>query len=138
MKSRRPNQKADEIAAKQAEAIGGMARSQMKLFQALGERLDEALGALREARPPRMDSLSLADVIAFFVDHRADAPDATASAIIRKSHGDEYLVTLAYLDNEGRPLVGRHDDAPHRAYLVERFDEELADTFGGKDVIIFH
>jgi hypothetical protein len=108
--------------------------------------LADALQSLSEGRPPRIEELTMPDVVGFFVDNKKASPEAVAGVIIRdpeetRSNKDqaatqvEYLVHLFFLDNDGQPLIG--DRRPMRAYLARRFDEELTRAFGTNDIVIF-
>lgn len=101
--------------------------------------LAEALKAMAERRPPRIEELTMADAVSFFVENRGSIPEAEAGVILRdKTDSDtgEYSVHLFFLDSDGRPLIGRH--RPARTYLTQRFDAELADTFRTNNVVIFN
>jgi hypothetical protein len=108
--------------------------------------LSDALYALAEGRPPRIDELTMADAVSFFVDNKGNTPEAVAGVILRvrdepRGRRDpdvseaEYLVHLFFLDNEGQPLITSRD--PRRTYLTSRFDGELAAAFGANSIIIF-
>jgi hypothetical protein len=108
--------------------------------------LSDALQAISDGRAPRIDELTMPDVVGFFVDKRKDVPAATAAAILRDgpegarggrdSGEDEYLVHLFFLDSEGRPLI--RGNQPRRSYLTRRFDGELTRAFGDNNIVIFN
>jgi hypothetical protein len=112
----------------------------------LASDLADAVESLSEGRPPRIEELTLADVIGFFVDNKEKTREAVAGAILRDReaipHGDRdpaegaYLVHLLFLDRDGRPLITARD--PRRSYLAKRFDAELAAAFGTNNIVIFN
>jgi hypothetical protein len=144
-----------------SEKGGGVMRAGMrKATKTLADQLAGGVNALRdlagdladvvqslsEGRPPRIDELTMPDVVGFFVDHKKTSPAAVAGVIIRereetRANQDqaapqaEYLVHLFFLDNDGQPLIG--DRHPRRAYLAGRLDDELARAFGTNNIVIF-
>jgi hypothetical protein len=98
--------------------------------------LADVLHSLAEGRPPRIEELTMADVIGFFVDNKGAAAGAVAGAILRESEGVSYLVHLFYLDSDGQPLIRERD--PRRSYLAGQLDAELAKAFGGNNIVIFN
>jgi hypothetical protein len=109
--------------------------------------LADTFEAMAGGRPPRIDELTMPDVVGFFVDKRGKVPEANAAAVLRDrrragtsddedSGGEEYLVHLFFLDSEGRPLI--QGDRPRRAYLTRRFDGELTRAFGANNIVIFN
>jgi hypothetical protein len=129
--------KARQIGAQQVADSAGQIR---ELVGSMGD----AIQALAKGRPPRVEKLTMADVVGFFVEHRSSAIGAQAAAIVRDqanrgpqpTDAAECLVHLFFLDKEGRPLAGAR--APARAYLARRLDDELASAFGSNNVVIFN
>ncbi|WP_037677966.1 hypothetical protein [Streptomyces griseus] len=105
-------------------------------LRAKNDELGQVWSALREGRPPRIDTLTLEQVVTFFVDNKGSVPDATAGAAVRRAEGDGYLVHLVYLDAQGQPLLDGGRGAPTRSYLADRLDEELAEAFGAHDALL--
>jgi hypothetical protein len=132
---------------KAGKNLANQSAASVNTIRELAGDLADALTAISEGRPPRIEELTMADVVGFFVDQRVQVPEATAAAILRDrqataasagqdAHGDEYLVHLFFLDRDGRPLVkgGR----PWRSYLTRRFDGELGGAFGTNNIVIFN
>jgi hypothetical protein len=130
---------------KAKQALAQQAAGGVSAFRELASELAEAFQAISDGRPPRIEELTMADVVSFFVEHRDSVPEAEAAAILRdrtegeRPHDPEaghYLVHLFFLDSEGRPLItGRQ---PKRSYLTRRFDAELAAAFGTNNIVIFN
>jgi hypothetical protein len=113
----------------------------------LADDLGDVLQSLAEGRPPRIDELTMADVVGFFVDNKGAAVNAVAGAILRDPEGargnaeqdaaeTECLVHLFFLDSDGQPLIRARD--PRRTYLAGRLDDELAGAFGTNNIVIFN
>jgi hypothetical protein len=126
-----------------AEQLAGGVNS----LRDLAGDLADALQSFSEGRPPRIEELTMADAVGFFVDSKETVPEAVAGTVLRlpgesggrRTHDvpePEYLVHLFFLDSEGKPLIAAHH--PRRAYHTPRFDAELAAAFGVNNIVIFN
>src|SRR5258707_10135926 len=88
----------------------------------------------------QVQTLRVADVVMTILKARKAMPSATAAAVSRMKHGDGYRVFVSLLEGSlpadtGTVHPGGIDEAV--AILVAReLGKDLADAFGGNDVII--
>ena len=114
-----------------------------------------ALGLHTEGMPPstwsspgdgllpdwqQVQTLSVADVVMTILKARKAMPSATAATVSRTRHGDGYRVLVSLLEgsqpsDEGTVLPGGVDEAV-AVFVARELGKDLADAFGGKDVII--
>ena len=133
---------------KATKSLANQAAAGFGTILELAGDLSEALQALSQGRAPRIEELTMRDVVGFFVAEKGKVPDAAAAAVLRDPKAaaappagqdpgaSEYLVHLFFLDNDGRPLI--EGDTPWRSYLTRDFDSELAKAFGANNVVIFN
>ncbi len=133
---------------KATKSLADQASVSIATMRELMGDLVDALQALSQGRAPHIDALTMPDVVRFFVESKEAVPAAAAAAVLRHHEGstaqpaggghgpDTYLVHLFFLDDAGRPLI--EADQPWRSYLTQRFDDELARSFGANNVIIFN
>jgi hypothetical protein len=132
---------------KAQKSLAGQLAGGVSSLRDLAGDLADALHSLAEGRPPRIEELTMTDVVGFFVDNKGAASAAVAGVVLRGSDEPagrhdpqvpeaEYLVHLFFLDSEGRPLITARD--PRRTYLTPRFDDELAAAFGANNIVIFN
>ncbi|MEZ0094079.1 hypothetical protein [Streptacidiphilus sp. EB129] len=121
-----------------AAVLRGLAQGVSRLREK-NQELTDVWSALRERRPPTIDTLTYEQVVAFFVSERPPTPDVRAGAAVRRVEDGQQVVHLVFLDTRGRPMLGglHGPAAPSRSYQVIRMDDELADAFGDKDVLLF-
>jgi hypothetical protein len=114
-----------------------------------------ALGLQTKGMPPSMwaspadgplpdwqqvQTLSVADVVMTILKARKTMPSATAAAVSRSRHGDGYRVLVSLLEgsqpaSEDTVVPGGTDDAV-AVFVARELGKDLADAFGGKDLII--
>jgi len=134
---------------KAKKSLADQMASGVNSLRDLAGDLADALQSLADGRPPRIEELTMADAVGFFVDNKGAASEAVAGAILRDGEKAEvprardgevpesgYLVHMFFLDSDGRPLLRAHD--PRRTYLAARFDAELARAFGSNHIVIFN
>jgi hypothetical protein len=88
----------------------------------------------------QVQTLSVADVVMTILKARKAMPSATAATVSRTRHGDGYRVLVSLLEgdqpaDEGAVATGGVDDAV-AVFVARELGSDLADAFGGKDVII--
>jgi hypothetical protein len=88
----------------------------------------------------QVQSLSVADVVMTILKARKTMPSATAAAVSRTRHGDGYQVLVSLLEgsqpaDEDSVLPGAIDETV-AVFLARELGKDLAEAFGGKDVII--
>jgi len=88
----------------------------------------------------QVQSLSVADVVMTILKARKAMPSATAAAVSRARHGDGYRVLVSLLEGsqpagEDTVLPGAVDETV-AVFVARELGKDLADAFGGKDVII--
>lgn len=88
----------------------------------------------------RVQTLSVADVVMTILKARKMMPSATAAAVSRARHGDGYRVLVSLLEgsqpaDEDMVLPGAVDETV-AVFVARELGKDLADAFGGKDVII--
>lgn len=88
----------------------------------------------------QVQTLRVADVVMTILRARKTMPSATAAAVSRMKHGDGYRVLVSLLEDSppadadsGHP--GGIDEAV-AIFVARELGKDLADAFGGKDVII--
>lgn len=109
----------------------------LRPFTDLYESVSETLKRIGPLGPDVVDRLGYRAVIAYFVEHAPPAVGAMRGTLIRQPHPKGWLVSQLFLTAGGRPLM-RDDDRPYgRKLIVRRFDDELEDLFGDRDMIIF-
>jgi X-X-X-Leu-X-X-Gly heptad repeat protein len=132
---------------KAQKSLAGQLASGVNSLRDLAGDLADAVHSLAEGRPPRIEELTMTDVVGFFVGNKGAAPAAAAGVILRGNdqpagrHDPDaaeavYLVHLFFLDSGGQPLITAGD--PRRTYLTPRFDDELAAAFGANNIVIFN
>jgi hypothetical protein len=88
----------------------------------------------------QVQTLRVADVVMTILQARKAMPAATAAAVSRARHGDGYRVLVSLL--EGSPSVDTGCGHPGGAdeavaiFVARELGKDLAEAFGGKDVII--
>ena len=88
----------------------------------------------------QVQTLRVADVVMTILKARKDMPSATAAAVSRMKHGDGYRVFVSLLEGSlpadaGAVHPGGIDDAV-AIFVARELGKDLADAFGGNDVII--
>ena len=88
----------------------------------------------------QVQTLSVADVVMTILKARKMMPSATAAAVSRARHGDGYRVLVSLLEGsqpagEDAVLPGAVDETV-AVFVARQLGKDLADAFGGKDVII--
>jgi hypothetical protein len=87
-------------------------------------------------RPQPVPLLKLADLLMVILDCRPRLPLATAAALIREPCGEATLIRVVFLDAGREPLPVDADTLLVTSYLAGSLDEDLAATFGDRNVII--
>jgi hypothetical protein len=95
--------------------------------------LSRTFQSIREGGPPYVDTITMRDVVEFFMANREQAEGAGAAAAVRQEHQQGLLLWLGFLDTGGEPLAG----GPARTYVVGSLDPELEEHFGTHPVVIF-
>lgn len=95
--------------------------------------LSRTFHSIREGGPPHVDTITMRDVVDFFLAHRDQAEEAEAAAAVRQEHPQGLLLWLGFLDAKGEPLA----DGPARTYLARSLDPELEEHFSSHPVVIF-
>lgn len=86
--------------------------------------------------PETFPFMSYKDAISYFVENQPSDPKIAKGAMLKYHHLKGHLFIQVFLDNENN-LVCQPDDAPYgRQVLVEKFDDELAETFADQDLVI--
>ena len=88
----------------------------------------------------QVQTLRVADVVMTILKARKAMPSATAAAVSRMKHGDGYRVFVSLLEGSlpadaGAVHPGGIDEAV-AIFVARELGQDLADAFGGKDVII--
>ncbi|MDZ7955392.1 hypothetical protein [Nostoc sp. DedQUE09] len=74
--------------------------------------------------------------ISYFVVNRPPDPKIVKGAMLKYYHLKGNMFIQVFLDSDNQ-LVCQPDDTPYgRQVLVEKFDDELAETFGDQDLVI--
>lgn len=74
--------------------------------------------------------------IEYFVTNRPSSLTVKKAAMLKEDHPQGYLVSQVFLD-ENNEIVCQPNGIPYgRKAIVQSFDEELADAFRGKDMIV--
>jgi hypothetical protein len=96
-----------------------------------------------DGAPPewqQVQTLRVADVVMTILRARKTMPSATAATVSRMKHGDGYRVLVSLLENSPpADADGGHPggiDAAVAIFVARELGKDLADAFGGKDVII--
>jgi len=88
----------------------------------------------------QVQTLHVADVVMTILKARKTMPSATAAAVSRARHGDGYRVLVSLLEgsqpaDEDMVLPDAVDETV-AVFVARELGKDLADAFGGKDVII--
>lgn len=74
--------------------------------------------------------------IEYFVTNRPTSLTVKKAAMLKEDHPQGYLVSQVFLD-ENNEIVCQPNGSPYgRKAIVQRFDEEMADAFRDKDMIV--
>lgn len=84
----------------------------------------------------RVDTLMLSDVIMAIIESRESFPLAAYAALIRESDGDDTIIHLVLLDEKRQPLFIKPGVMISFTYVVQHLDQDIAATFGDKEVVI--
>jgi hypothetical protein len=93
----------------------------------------------------QVQTLRVADVVMTILKARKAMPSATAAAVSRMRHGDGYRVFVSLLEGSVPVDAGTADagtvfpsgiDEAIAIFVARELGADLADAFGGKDVII--
>ncbi len=98
---------------------------------------DQALD-LPGRRSHAVDTLTFGDVAGYFSGERPDDPRIKAGALLMSAGpSPERVIFQVFLD-EADQVCGDASGTPYgRRILARRLDPELADYFGGSDLLIF-
>jgi hypothetical protein len=91
----------------------------------------------------QVQTLGVADVVMTILRARKTMPSATAAAVSRESHGGGFRVRVRLLEDTPSPGgdPGDLSDPGERKgevaiFVARELGKDLADAFGGKDVIV--
>jgi len=88
----------------------------------------------------QVQTLSVADVVMTILKARKAMPSATAAAVSRARHGDGYRVLVSLLEGsqpaDEDVVLPAGIDETVAVFVARELGKDLADAFGGKDVII--
>lgn len=110
-----------------------------ELFQDFVDLSKELLAAVRGLQPTEAEIVPLMkydDAIRYFVTERPKDSKVKKGAMLQQRHRQGYLFTQMFLDENHR-VVFSPDEVPYsRQLIVKKFDKELIEAFGDKDLII--
>ena len=76
------------------------------------------------------------DAISYFVNNRPNNSRVQKGAMLKDTHQKGYVFIQVFLDSENH-LVCQDDGIPYgRKIVVEKFDDELSETFGNQGLVI--
>ncbi|MFG2002177.1 hypothetical protein ACGFNU_23795 [Spirillospora sp. NPDC048911] len=114
-----------------AAPADGVARSLVEISR-LVTLLTRTHESIRAGGPPVVDTITMGEVVGFFVEHRDEAKGAVAAVAVRRPDPRGQLLWLGFVDAAGRPLA-----KPARAYVANSLDPELDESFGAHQVVLF-
>ncbi|GIM91710.1 hypothetical protein [Paractinoplanes toevensis] len=104
---------------------------------------NELMGELRTwlnttfpADPKFVHELSYRDAISYFIDSRPKSDHVTKGAMLRSDHRDGTSLVQVFLDKRDEVVCGDNGLPFGRRLTVGRLDDELAETFGKRDLVI--
>lgn len=116
----------------------------IKLFFGAGTLGALALAAIISAAMQNKSSQTLEVIplmtyksaIEYFVTNRPSSIAVKKAVMVKENHPQGYLVSQVFLDEHGEIVCQSNGSAYGRKAIVQRFDEELADAFQGKDMLV--
>lgn len=100
------------------------------------QEVDDFLNNVLPIGPEVIERISYHEALAYFVDDRPSDSRIVKGAIILKAHQQGQLLIQVFLD-KANELVCKSDGKPFgRQLVVRELDDELSETFGGKDLVI--
>ncbi|HYO71810.1 MAG TPA: hypothetical protein VEU33_37610 [Archangium sp.] len=86
--------------------------------------------------PEIMEHLTYSQALSYFVEHRPQNQRIVKGAMLLQPHAQGRLLVQVFLDHSNELVCGQDGKPFGRRVVVRRLDEELLDTFGGKDLVI--
>lgn len=92
---------------------------------------------LPRRKPGLVESLSFAEVVAYFTEEHPGDPRIAAGAMVCRPHPRGKLVFLVFLDDDDQPCDDPAGTPYGKRMVAASFDEELSRRLGGKQLLIF-
>jgi hypothetical protein len=89
-------------------------------------------------RPSTVELLTLAEVVAYFVERHPGEPGIQSGAVLRGHHPRGYLVFQVFLDADHDICLDDFGNPHGRRLVARRLDEELSAMFSDTDVLLFN
>lgn len=89
----------------------------------------------------QVQTLGVAEIALAILDARKAMPEATAAAVSREKHGGGFRVRIRLLGDAPSTAGGNPQDQQSAGeeiaiFVARELGQDLADAFGGRDVII--
>jgi hypothetical protein len=121
----------DRIRSKRAVSLDDIASA----YELMAE-LRTWLNSRFPADPKYVHELSYRDAISYFIDSRPKSDHVTKGAMLRSDHRDGTSLVQVFLDKRDEVVCGDNGQPFGRRLTVGRLDDELAETFGKRDLVI--
>lgn len=86
--------------------------------------------------PKAVDRMTYEDAIKYFIQQRPEDDKVDKGVILRERNSKGYLFIQAFLDNENNVIKKKNGMPFGRKLAVKELDEELAERFSDKDMIL--
>jgi hypothetical protein len=87
--------------------------------------------------PSKVKELTYRAAVAWFVEKQPPVLDPVRGALLRKRHGEGWLIFQTFVGDDGEPIADRRGQPWGRKFIALALDEELDSVFDGRDLVIF-